>query len=128
MDRSLSNAVLAITLGIGLVGLHHGFGLGPAWLLVSLPAALALGVIWTFAGRLTGVLVQRRGHWWPRRAPCPGPGSRLPELGFHLRDLADFLNSDWILAAVVVGGCALGLSLAPYCFLAWWLGVCRADA
>jgi hypothetical protein len=128
MDRSLSHTLLVITLGLGLLGLHHSFGLGPSWLVVSLPAALLLGAWWSLAGRLTGALVQRRGQWWPRRSPCLGGGSRLADASFHLRDLADFLHADWTLAALVLGGCALGLSLAPFCLLAWWLGVCRASA
>jgi len=126
MDHRLINTVVFITLGMGLFGLHSGLNLSPTWLALTLPMAAILGLLWVGAGWLTGMMVRRQESWWPQRAPCLGSSVGLPELGWHLRDLADFLNANWILAALVLGGCTMTLPLAPFCFLAWWIGVCRA--
>ena len=127
MDNSLVTVVTVVTLGMGLAGLHGGLGLDLGWLILSLPVAVALGAAWLLLmGWLTGALLCRQGSWWPRRPPSLGAGGGLPDLGWHLRDLVDFLNANWTLAALVVGGCCLTLPLAPFCFLAWWRWVCRA--
>jgi hypothetical protein len=124
-ERSLLPAVAAAALAMGLVGLHSWLDAPLSWLVVTLPVALLLGVIALVAGLLTATLVRRQGDWWPRRAPGLGR-SGAGELSWHLRDLIDFLDAHWILAALVLGGCTLTLPLAPFCFLSWWFGVCRA--
>jgi len=126
MEHRIVSTVGIVTLVLGLAGLHLAAGLSPAWLVLTAPTAVMLGLGWILAGWITGAVVQRQGAWWPRRAPCIASAGGLPELGWHLRDLTDFLNAHWILAALVLGGCTLTLPLAPFCFLAWWLGVCRA--
>ena len=127
MDQRPASIVTVITLGLGLAGLHGGLGLSATWLLVTLPAVALLGSAWLLGGWLTGVLIARQGGWWPRRAPRLTSDGGLSGLAWHLRDLLDFLNAHWTLAALVVGGCTLTLPLAPFCFLAWWHGMCRAD-
>ncbi len=125
MDRQLVATVAVIALGLGLVGLHGGLGLPAPWLVLTIPFSGLLGLTWLILGWITGLTVRRQGAWWPRRAPCLGGSGRLPDVGWHARDMLDFLDSHWILAALVLGGCLLALPMAPFCFLAWWLGVCR---
>ncbi len=125
-ERNLVGTVVFVALGMGLVGLHGGLDLSAPWLLFTLPGAALLGATWMVVGWVTGVNVRRQGAWWPRRSPCLSGMGGMPDLGWHLRDLVDFLDAHWILAALVLGGCLLTLPLAPFCFLAWWLGVCRA--
>jgi hypothetical protein len=126
-ERSLLPVVAATALAMGLGGLHSWLDASLGWLVVTLPAALLLGALASLAGQLTALIVRRQGDWWPRRSPCLGRHGAT-DLAWHLRDLADFLNAHWILAALVLGGCTLTLPLAPFCFLAWWLGVCRSWA
>ncbi len=128
MERRILNTVLIVTLILGLSGLHLGLGLSLGWIPISLAAACLLGAAWHGLGWATGAVVRRQGSWWPRRSPCLGPGGGLADFGWHLRDLADFLNANWILAAMVLGGCTLSLPLAPFCLLAWWLGVERGGS
>ena len=126
MDRNLVATTAVIALGMGLAGVHLGLGLPPGWLVVTLPVAALLGLAWLACGWTTGVLVRRHGAWWPRRTPCLGGSGGLPDFGWHARDLVDFLDAHWTLAALVLGGCLLALPLAPLCFLAWWRGICLA--
>jgi hypothetical protein len=124
-ERTLLHILVVACLAMGLLGLHGWLGASVIWLLLTLPVALAVGTGALVAGLITGSVVQRQGTWWPRRSPGLGQQG-LAELGWHARDLVDFLDTHWVLGALVLGACTLTLPLAPFCFLAWWVGVCRA--